>query len=57
MAKYYCKSCGYRFQTKSDKKPRTCPYCGKSGTLVKEGTAQDIIEEALKEDFGDFDEE
>ncbi|MGB9748979.1 MAG: hypothetical protein ACP5OZ_05200 [Candidatus Woesearchaeota archaeon] len=53
MAKYYCKACGYRFQTKSDKKPRNCPYCGKSGTLVKEGTAQDIIEEALKEDFGE----
>ena len=50
MTRYYCTACGYRFETKSDKKPKVCPYCGKEGTLVREGTAQEILDEVSKMD-------
>jgi len=53
MTRYYCKACGYRFEPKTDKIPKVCPYCGRTGTLVKEGTAQDLLDEVSKEDFDD----
>ena len=53
MTRYYCKVCGYKFEPKTDRVPTVCPYCGRKGTLVKEGTAQDLINEAIKEDFED----
>ena len=39
MVKFYCEHCGYSFTPKDKAKtepPRTCPYCNKPGTLIKE---------------------
>ncbi len=50
MTRYYCTACGYRFEPKTNRKPKVCPYCGKRGTLVREGTAQELIDEVSEED-------
>jgi len=39
-----CTNCEYKFNT--EKVPKICPYCGSSGTLEREKTADDFIKEA-----------
>lgn len=48
MTRYYCTACGYKFEPKTSKVPKVCPYCGRRGTLIKEGSAQDILNELDK---------
>jgi len=42
MARYVCKSCGYRFE--KDKKPLRCPYCGEA-SVKSEETAEELIDD------------
>jgi DNA-directed RNA polymerase subunit RPC12/RpoP len=44
MTQYVCENCNYSF---SSDKPfvRSCPYCGKLGTVKKETTAEKLIDE------------
>ena len=43
--KFRCTKCNYQFE--KDKFPLRCPYCGKNDSVVKEKSAQDIIDEAV----------
>lgn len=50
--KLICKKCNYKFETKGNKIPTTCPYCGATNTLVEDVNILDKIlseEEANKE--------
>lgn len=40
MARYFCKKCGYKFE--SDKIKDMCPYCGKK-EISEEQTAEELI--------------
>lgn len=42
MESFICLNCKYRF--KSDKKPRTCPYCDKPA-VDREKSASEILSE------------
>lgn len=48
MVKFFCKNCGYRFETKLRYKPRRCPYCAKEA-VEEEQNAQEILN-----DIGDL---
>lgn len=39
-----CKQCGYKFEPKTDRKLKDCPYCGAKGSLIIE---EDILKELL----------
>ncbi len=45
MTRYYCTACGYKFEPKTGKVPTVCPYCGRRGTLKREGSAQELLDE------------
>jgi len=45
MARYFCKKCGYRFESKKIKD--SCPYCGKKD-IAEEQTAEEIISDVEK---------
>jgi len=45
MTCFQCKSCKYRFELKTERTPRNCPYCGKIGSVSKEANAEEIIDE------------
>ena len=42
MTTYVCKECNYRLESKSDKKWKKCPYCGKS-SITEEKSAEDLV--------------
>ncbi|MDP2926027.1 MAG: hypothetical protein Q8N99_06655 [Nanoarchaeota archaeon] len=42
MGKYICKQCNFRYETKN---PIDCPYCGRKGTLEKEKSACELLDE------------
>jgi DNA-directed RNA polymerase subunit RPC12/RpoP len=44
MVQYVCENCNYSFNSE---KPmiRSCPYCGKIGTVKKETTAENLVSE------------
>ncbi len=44
MANMICKSCGYRFDNKTNCKVKVCPYCGKKG-VEEEQDAEELIKE------------
>ena len=44
MTKYSCKSCNYRFEFEGDK-PKKCPYCDVEGSVAKEQTVNEILNE------------
>jgi len=46
MESYTCLDCRYRF--KAEKKPKACPWCGKSSNIIKEKSAEDIVDEIKK---------
>ena len=49
MAKYYCRSCQFKFARKKDVEIGACPYCGReSVSPAYEGKAQDLIEESTQ---------
>ncbi|MFH1307853.1 MAG: hypothetical protein ABIH72_03290 [archaeon] len=48
MTKYSCKSCNYRFDFQGST-PKKCPYCDMKGTVVKEQTAEEILDEIGKD--------
>ncbi|HLC96290.1 MAG TPA: hypothetical protein VJH97_03145 [Candidatus Nanoarchaeia archaeon] len=41
--KLQCSRCSYAFE--STTLPLRCPYCGKSGTVYKQKSAQDLLNE------------
>ena len=47
MARLVCDSCGYKMAEKG-KIPQRCPYCSREGTMKKEKSAQDLLEEVDK---------
>lgn len=47
MAEYRCASCSYNFSSK-EAGIKKCPYCGKVGTIKKEDTTENILEEVDK---------
>lgn len=50
MISIYCRKCGYRKEREN--LPAKCPYCDSKGTLIREPSAQDIINDvAEEEDF------
>ena len=46
MTKLVCEACGYKME--KEKVPFRCPYCSKEGTLVKEKSAQDLLDDVSK---------
>ncbi len=55
MAKYYCRSCHFKFSRKRDAEIGTCPYCGRETvSTAYEGKAQDLIEESAQMGDGLF---
>lgn len=50
MAKYFCRTCRYRFVTKGDKVPKNCPSCGRPD-VREDYNAQDLLKEV---DSGDY---
>lgn len=47
MVQFVCENCNYTFT--SDKPMiRSCPYCGKLGTVKREATAENLINEVDK---------
>ncbi|NOZ80914.1 MAG: hypothetical protein GXP63_04535 [DPANN group archaeon] len=52
MTKFVCKGCGYKVD--KEKAPARCSYCGKDGSLIREKSAQDILDEVSK-NSADFD--
>lgn len=44
MTKMICKSCGYRFDNKTNYKVKICPYCSKKA-IVEEQDAEELIKE------------
>lgn len=49
MVSIHCKRCGYR-KEKSQNIPAKCPYCDSAGTMTKDSSVQDIIDNAAEED-------
>jgi len=47
MTSYKCENCNYGFNSE---KPmiKSCPYCGKVGTVRRETTAENLINEVDK---------
>ena len=48
MAKFYCENCGYSFRPKDKARqepPKTCPYCNRSETLIREKTSAELLDE------------
>ncbi len=49
MAKYYCRSCHFKFSRKRETDVGACPYCGRETvSTAYEGKAQDLIEESAE---------
>ncbi len=44
MANMICKSCGYRFDDKTNYRVKICPYCSKK-TVEEEKDAEELIKE------------
>ena len=42
MAKFICRDCGYRFESKLEQDRKKCPYCGKM-RIIKEPSAEDLL--------------
>jgi len=48
MVKFRCDNCGYSFAPKDKAKtepPKICPYCNRRDMVVKEKSAQELINE------------
>jgi len=48
MAEYQCEACNYRIETQ--KRPRVCPYCGKSETVKPVMSAEQLMEDTKEKD-------
>ncbi len=50
---YVCTACKYKF--KRDEKPSKCPYCGATGQIEKERSAQELLDSLtdLDDELGD----
>jgi predicted Zn-ribbon and HTH transcriptional regulator len=44
LMKYICGNCKYRFEPKTGKVPKTCPFCN-STAVSKEATTSDILDD------------
>ncbi len=49
MVSMHCRKCGYRKERENI--PEKCPYCDARGTLAKDPSVQDIIDNVTEEDF------
>ncbi|MFH1500712.1 MAG: hypothetical protein ABIE22_02085 [archaeon] len=45
MTKFNCKGCNYRFELNKEESPERCPYCDMKGSVMKEQTADEILDE------------
>lgn len=45
MAKFVCENCGYRFDSEKEEFDK-CPYCSKKGTVSKEQSVVDLVDQA-----------
>jgi len=45
MTRYFCKKCGYKFE--SEKIKERCPYCGQR-EIAEEQTAEEIVSDVEK---------
>lgn len=45
MTKYFCKKCGYKFESENIKE--ACPYCGQKD-ISEEQSAEEILEDVSK---------
>jgi DNA-directed RNA polymerase subunit RPC12/RpoP len=52
MANFVCRKCN--FSVYKDKKPARCSYCGEKGSFYEKPSAQDILNETIRE-FNDKD--
>jgi len=43
MPRFYCTKCSFKLEKKEI--PQRRPYCGKTGTIEQEKTAQDLLDE------------
>ena len=50
MTRFHCKMCNYKFVPKTGKMPDRCPYCSKTGGLVRLQTTNEIIKTASDEE-------
>lgn len=51
MVKYLCRVCSYRFKTRGDLVPKTCPACGNKNNVIKNYDADAILREVSEEDL------
>jgi len=54
MANFVCRKC--KFSVYKDVKPARCSYCGEKGSFFEKPSAQDILDETVR-DFKEIDEE
>lgn len=45
MTKFHCTSCNYEFEVKEGKPPKKCPFCGRMGTVRREKSAAELLNE------------
>jgi rubrerythrin len=45
MSRFHCSGCNYDFEQKEGKPPKKCPYCGRMGTIRRERTASELLNE------------
>ena len=52
-SQYHCTKCNYKFA--KDKEPAKCPYCGAVGTIEREQSAQELLDDlsGMDEDLQD----
>lgn len=45
MTRFVCRMCNYKFNRENFDIKTQCPYCGKNGTVKREESASEILEE------------
>jgi len=50
MARYFCRSCNFRYEPRGTREPIVCPACGKNN-LTKDYSAADILKEVTGEGY------
>ena len=46
MTRFVCGICNYKFEREAfDMRKNQCPYCGKKGTVKREASASEILNE------------
>ncbi|HME87173.1 MAG TPA: hypothetical protein VKE88_02070 [Candidatus Nanoarchaeia archaeon] len=45
MVRFHCENCGYSFEPKTGKMepPRICPYCNRRDAVVRQKSAQELL--------------